>query len=386
MIKDALNKLSNYIINKDFKGYDPYDALTSPIFKNIHQPIVGAILTQALKKNPINLRKIFAIKPQDNPKGLGLMLKAYSLQYMITKDQSLLNICEELYTRLLTLKSPDFPEYCWGYNFPWANTADYLPAYCPSVVVTSFVIDGLATYSKIANKVDIDKIIQSSAEYVMNRVQHTNLKEGISIAYTHRSQGICYNASLLAMQILLRAYEIKKDELLIETSNRAVNYVVTKQHSDGHWNYSINPITGNERVQVDFHQGFILNALFDYFLVTNDNSILQAISIGIKFYHNIQFSSKGISKWRYPKQYPVEIHNQAQGIITFSQLNKYIPDGLDFANVIAKWTITNMQGEEGYFYYRKYPFITNKIPYMRWSQAWMLLALTTLEYYINERN
>ena len=177
-----------------------------------------------------------------------------------------------------------------------------------------------------------------------------------------------------------------KDELLIETSNRAVNYVVTKQHSDGHWNYSINPITGNERVQVDFHQGFILNALFDYFLATNDNSILQAIAKGIKFYHNIQFSSEGISKWRYPKQYPAEIHNQAQGIITFSQLNKYIPDGLDFANVIAKWTITNMQGEEGYFYYRKYPFITNKIPYMRWSQAWMLLALTTLEYYINERN
>ena len=386
MIKDALNKLSNYIINKDFKGYDPYDALTSPIFKNIKQPIVGAIFTQVFKKNPINLRKIFAIKPQDNPKGLGLMLKAYSLQYMITKDQSLLNICEELYTRLLTLKSPDFPEYCWGYNFPWANPADYLPAYCPSVVATSFVIDGLATYSKIAHKVDIDKIIQSSAEYVMNRVQHTNLKEGISIAYTHRSQGICYNASLLAMQILLRAYEIKKDEVLIETSNRAVNYVVTKQHSDGHWNYSINPITGNERVQVDFHQGFILNALFDYFLVTNDNSILQAISIGIKFYHNIQFSSKGISKWRYPKQYPVEIHNQAQGIITFSQMNKYIPDGLDFANMIAKWTITNMQDEEGYFYYRKYPFITNKIPYMRWSQAWMLLALTTLEYYINERN
>ncbi len=386
MIKDALNKLSNYIINKDFKGYDPYDALTSPIFKNIQQPIVGAIFTQVFKKNPINLRKIFAIKPQDNPKGLGLMLKAYSLQYMITKDQSLLNICEELYTRLLTLKSPDFPEYCWGYNFPWANTADYLPAYCPSVVVTSFVIDGLATYSKIANKVDIDKIIQSSAEYVMNRVPHTNLKEGISIAYTHRSRGICYNASLLAMQILLRAYEIKKDELLIETSNRAVNYVVTKQHSDGHWNYSINPITGNERVQVDFHQGFILNALFDYFLATNDNSILQAIAKGIKFYHNIQFSSEGISKWRYPKQYPAEIHNQAQGIITFSQLNKYIPDGLDFANVIAKWTITNMQGEEGYFYYRKYPFITNKIPYMRWSQAWMLLALTTLEYYINERN
>ncbi len=386
MIKDALNKLSNYIINKDLKGYDPYDALTSPILKNIQQPIVGAIITQVFKNNPINLRKIFAIKPQDNPKGLGLMLKAYSVQYMITKDQSLLNICEEIYTRLLSLKSPDFPEYCWGYNFPWANPTEYLPSFCPSVVVTSFVVDGLATYSKIAHKDKIFNIIQSAAEYVMNRVPHINLREGISIAYTHRSQGICYNASLLAMQILLRAYELNKDELLIETSNRAVNYVVSEQHSDGHWNYSINQITGEERIQIDFHQGFILNSLYDYFSVTNDYSVLQAITKGLQFYRNFQFSSQGIAKWRYPKEYPIDIHNQAQGIITFSQLNKYISDSLDFASVIAEWTITNMQDKEGYFYYRKYPFIINKIPYMRWSQAWMLLALTTLEYYINEHN
>jgi hypothetical protein len=32
----------------------------------------------------------------------------------------------------------------------------------------------------------------------------------------------------------------------------------------------------------------------------------------------------------------------------------------------------------GYFYYLKYPLLTNKVPYLRWSQAWMLYALSFL--------
>lgn len=51
---------------------------------------------------------------------------------------------------------------------------------------------------------------------------------------------------------------------------------------------------------------------------------------------------------------------------------------LRFAVTIADWTINNMQDEEGFFYYRKNKFYINKIPYMRWSQAWMMLALSNL--------
>jgi hypothetical protein len=40
--------------------------------------------------------------------------------------------------------------------------------------------------------------------------------------------------------------------------------------------------------------------------------------------------------------------------------------------------MANMWDERGYFYYRVLRFLTIRISYMRWSQAWMLLALTTL--------
>jgi hypothetical protein len=38
----------------------------------------------------------------------------------------------------------------------------------------------------------------------------------------------------------------------------------------------------------------------------------------------------------------------------------------------------HMWNEKGYFYYRVLPFCTVRTSYMRWSQAWMLLALAAL--------
>jgi len=37
-----------------------------------------------------------------------------------------------------------------------------------------------------------------------------------------------------------------------------------------------------------------------------------------------------------------------------------------------------MQDIEGFFYYQKWKWYTNKIPYIRWSQAWMFYALAYL--------
>ena len=37
-----------------------------------------------------------------------------------------------------------------------------------------------------------------------------------------------------------------------------------------------------------------------------------------------------------------------------------------------------MQSEESYFFYQKNRRYTNRIPYMRWGQAWILLSFATL--------
>jgi hypothetical protein len=64
------------------------------------------------------------------------------------------------------------------------------------------------------------------------------------------------------------------------------------------------------------------------------------------------FQDNGKSFYRYPMRFPVDIHNQAQGIITFCKLSPIDRNNLDFAKKIASWTIINMQDTSGYFYYQ----------------------------------
>ena len=45
---------------------------------------------------------------------------------------------------------------------------------------------------------------------------------------------------------------------------------------------------------------------------------------------------------------------------------------------VADWTIDNMQDRTGYFYYRKYPMLTARTPYIHWGQATMFKALANL--------
>lgn len=153
------------------------------------------------------------------------------------------------------------------------------------------------------------------------------------------------------------------------------------QHEDGSWGYSIDVRSGKERIQTDFHQGFILCSLghIKNLLALEDARVDEAIRRGLRYYRGVQFNDQGVSMWRVPKEYPVEIHNQAQGIITFSEFASYGEEYKEFAQRIAEWTIAQMYSKKkGYFYYRMFKHYTIRIPYMRWSQAWMLLALSTV--------
>ncbi len=76
--------------------------------------------------------------------------------------------------------------------------------------------------------------------------------------------------------------------------------------------------------------------------------------------------------------YPIDIHAIAQSIMTLVEFKAYDEDNIDLANRIFTWSLKTMQSKTGYFFYQKKRFFINRIPYMRWSQAWMLLALSTL--------
>ena len=374
---ESINSLLKYVERENFKGYDPYDTLNSWFPFHWSGKWGPAVVTQIQKRNPINIRPLLGIQKDYNPKGMGLFLKAYCNLYRKTGNKAYLDKAGWIFDWLITNYSKDYSGMAWGYNFPWASSTEYKKAFLPSVVVTAHVIDGVFAYFELTGDEKARQAIISASEYVSRDIPVTEFDTGISFAYTHQSKGATYNASLHAAEILLKACLVQ-GQTPDERIERAVRFVLSRQKQDASWYYSYNPENNTERRQIDFHQGFVLVSLQN---IMEQGDILQdeigrAIKKGLEFYKNEQFFPNGRSMWRLPKKWPVDIHNQSQGIITFALLKDYHPDYLDFAQTIARWTIENMQDKTGYFYYRKYPFFTNKIPFIRWAQAWMLLALS----------
>jgi len=384
MLEESINKLVDYIESKDLKGYDPYDVLNSFFNFKLLGKWGPVLAIQFLKRNPINIRPLLGIKRDYNPKGMGLFLKAYCLLYKKTGEKKYIEKAAWIFGWLKDNYSKGYSGHAWGYNFDWASPGSYLKKYTPSVVVTSFVVDGLFEYYKVTQEQEVKEIIVSAAEYIKKDIPVIELHEGISFSYTHLSKGCCYNASLLAAEILAKSDFVQGKSENLALVNRSIDFVLSKQKETGEWWYSFSPVNNSERKQIDFHQGFILVSLFNLngLLQVPRKDVNRSIEKGLVFYRQYQFKVNGRSFWRLPQSWPVDIHNQSQGVITFTRLKCFDKTHFEFAKQIANWTIENMQSKSGYFYYRKTPFFSNRIPYIRWSQAWMLLALT--ELYINE--
>ena len=51
---------------------------------------------------------------------------------------------------------------------------------------------------------------------------------------------------------------------------------------------------------------------------------------------------------------------------------------MTLAQKVASWTIREMQGRKGFFYFREYPLMKAKIPMLHWGQGTMYKALAEL--------
>ena len=396
-IKDTLLDLENYVRVNDYSGYDPYDALNSELLNSIKSKWLRVLFTQFFVYNPINLRLFFNIKKEENPKAIGLFLSAYCKLYKskFIEREFFENIVSKLVGLLLKNNSKNFSEYCWGFNFNWQDVSRDAKRYLPTIVVTSYVGNSFLDLYEITKEEKYRDISKSICRFITNDLNITEKNNGICFSYTPIDKYIVHNANCLGAAYLTRVYSITKDKKLLDYSQKALNFSISHQNKDGSWTYSINPKTNKVRNQIDFHQGFILDSIIDFIKYSNikDNIYCKSLVNGSIFYINQQFDKLGRSRWRLPWSYPIDIHHQAQGIITLAKLyNLFKKDHyLYFTKLILRWTIDNMQDKTGFFYYQKWPFLTNKIPYMRWSQAWMILALSTVineikEEILNEKN
>ena len=378
LIVDATFALEEYLRKTDWKGYDPYDGLTSRFIASTpfgRSSLIRLAWIQFFKRCPFNLRPLFLIKSDYNPKGNGLCLHGLVNLFKITGNNLYKDEAKRQIEILKIFKSPYVPEWAWGANVPWQARAFYIKANIPSVVYTNFIINAILDAYEVLEEDELLLMAESSAHFVLRRLNQTKSDNGICFSYTIDDKSIIYNASMLGAQLLLRVWEYFKKDELINKATEAVKFVMAAQEDDGSFRYgsaSIHQWIDN------FHTGFILDALFCYMSVTGDWSYRENLKKGVNFWRNMMFLRDGTPKYYSHKTYPINIHCFSQAIISFSKYRKLDREYLEFAKKIANLAISTMQHESGYFYFEKNRFFTNKIPYFRWSACWMFKALTTL--------
>ena len=383
-IEQSLSCLFKFVEQEKYKGYSLYDSHTSKIPFDFFGHYISFLINQVIKRSPINIRPLIGVKKTYNPKGVGLFLQSYVLHKKINNPLNISDLDGKIKFLLNWLRnnsSKGYSGYCWGYHYPWPKSDGLLvPKDKPNSVVTAFNIRAVYEYYKLSKDTSCLDLIEGAKNFILNDIPRSRTDLGTCFSYTPVKRDMTINANLLAAEVLAYSDDTKQTNEYTELINDVLRFTMSHQNPDGSWYYSFDTDSKVPKKQIDFHQGYVLETIKRICDTQNFslNKYHQNLKLGLDFYYRNQFNKKGVSYWRLPKKYPIDIHNQSQGIITFSLFKDFNSEYSDFAYKIALWTIKNMQNKKGNFYYQKYPFITNKVNYLRWNQGWMMVALTTL--------
>ena len=124
-----------------------------------------------------------------------------------------------------------------------------------------------------------------------------------------------------------------------------------------------------------------MDCFSSYIELSGDNRNKHILERSIDYYLDNFFIDNKKPKYYHNHLYPIDSTAVAQSIITLVKISQ-----LNLAKNVANWIINNFQSRDGHFYFRKHRFICNTIPYMRWSDAWMFVALSYLLYCIKEHD
>ena len=388
----AIERLCVYCESQHFKGWDPYDGLNSKVFQAIpflkKSALCRLVVIQGFKRCPINLRPLALVPKEYNAKGIGLFLQGYcnlhraikaNPEFVTTLGSSdvVLGRINELADLLISLQSKGYSGACWGYNFDWQARRLFLfPKYTPTVVATNFCATALMDAYEVTKGQRYLDVALSAAEFVMNDLHRTECNGGFLFSYSPlQGNDTVFNASLLGSKLLAYCYHYTGNEAYKDAARASVQACCRAQAEDGSWVYGMLPVQS----WIDsFHTGYNLDGLIAYQEQTGDDSFRENIERGFDFYIRNFFEQDGCPKYYHNQKYPIDIHCPGQLFVTLYRLGKF-DQYRELAEKVLQWTIRNMQNKKGYFYYQLKPGISSKIPYMRWSNAFMFNALS---YYI----
>jgi rhamnogalacturonyl hydrolase YesR len=375
LIESSVDRVQHWVETHSYKGYEPFDGLSSWFRPIARGNLMGErLLLQLIRQSPVNIRPIMGVTPKESTKGRGYMAAGYLSRYRTTDDAEYLRKAESCLDWLDAHKAKKFAEHSWSNHFDFASRGGSYTKDDPIIVWTSLIgFAYLDCYDQTKNSRWLE-IADSVCRWIV-KLPREKTAYGNCLSYLAHAQSSIHNSNMLGAAMLARTAKHTGNHQYFEVARSAMEYSCTRQLPDGSWWYGE---SSQFRWIDNFHTGYNLDSLATYMESAADNTWALNFRRGLEFYKMHFFEDDGCPKYYHNRRYPVDSQCVAQSIETLTASSVADPDCLGLAVRVARWAIENMQGRDGHFFYRIYPFIKAKTPMLHWSQATMYKGLALL--------
>ncbi len=370
----------------EFGGYDPFDSLNSKIFSAIpglKKGLIGLAWIQFNKRSIFNFRKLLAVPKKRNPKGIGLFILGLLEDYKRSGNADYLNQAIELGDWLLTQQSEPlkWSHACWGYHFDWNARAFFVPQGKPNIITTVYVAKALYTLYETTSEERFLKPALGAADFIVNTLYSEN--DGRKFfAYIPAETAFVHNASLWGAAWVGFVANITNNDSYKQLALDVARQSINEQAEDGSWVYGAR----HHHQFIDgFHTGYNLEALYELKKALATSEFDESISKGLIYYKENLFETDGTAKYYYNNRYPLDMHSVSQAIFTLIKVGGTEAD-IDIVEKIINRSIETLyMPNRKRFVYQKHKYFTNRINYIRWTQAWVYYSFSFYNHYKSQQ-
>ena len=118
-IYDSIVRLSQWLEENDYQGYDTFDGLSAPLLRPLtfETKLLRIVLQQSVRRFPVNLRPLLGITKEHSSKGMGFLARGFTRLHKTTGDPVWANKAEFALQWLIDNQLPGYNGACWGNHF-----------------------------------------------------------------------------------------------------------------------------------------------------------------------------------------------------------------------------------------------------------------------------
>ncbi len=383
-VTPAIQSVLRYVQKSNYEGYDLFDGLNSQLFKKspfYQNRLLRLALIQFCKKSSINFRGLLGVEKGFNPKGGALFLLGMLNLVEATGEESYANEAYILFQRLKHQVIPCNWGNAWGYNFDWQARAFFVPIGKPNLVTSVYVGRALLAYFKYSSDPEALELALGVTDFILHEMIKFEDENFLCFNYIPNEDAEVHNASLLGASYLAEVLQYIpeiRQAAIREKILKAVRFATLDINPDGSWPYGTQPY---HRWVDNFHTAFNIESLESIQRHLQTDEFTLVLEQVTDYYLNQLFTEDGTPKYYNNAIYPIDVHVLAESIVLMNLLRKtgrsICPEKRLKIEAQLLSLSRSFQHASGYFYYQKHAKSWNKIPYIRWGQAWMFYALST---------